>query len=260
MMGSQTRTLSLLLHGHAGRMGQTVRSLAETMDDIELLGGLDFRERPRSAVSASGCPTFDHVPEEREADAVIAIDFSSPDGVSRLIQRLRGTGVRVVCGTTGLGTDEWKLLQEYSKEQAVFYDENMSYGISVLKSLLASATQLLRGVADVEIIEYHHRHKRDHPSGTALALARVIDPKKNVREGRSDHGTDGAIHVHSLRIGGVPGEHQVIFGTDEEVLTLSHRAISRAAFARGAIAAARFLSDYDRGLFTMEDILRSRRE
>lgn len=150
------------------------------------------------------------------------------------------------------------MLEEYSKEAAVLYDENMSYGIAVLRALLRAASGLLRD-ADVEIVEFHHRGKKDHPSGTTFALARAIDPDAGVVEGRTaaDESRRRVIRSHSARLGGVPGEHQVYFATDDEVVTISHRALTRDLFAKGAIRAALFVSGKPKGLYTAEDVARA---
>jgi 4-hydroxy-tetrahydrodipicolinate reductase len=139
----------------------------------------------------------------------------------------------------------------------------MSYGISALKLLIGRARTHLSDF-DVEIVETHHRGKRDLPSGTAIALSRVLSPDsghvigREVTTARKDAGDAlSAVPVHSVRAGGVPGEHRVIFASDDEVVELSHRALSREVFARGAIRAARFVTGRPPGLISMKELLES---
>lgn len=181
-------------------------------------------------------------------DAVV-IDFSLPAALPGLLDMLRGSGAALVSGTTGLSMQQHEALREYAKEAAVFYGENMSFGIAVLTELLPAATAYLAQSSDVEIVETHHRHKKDAPSGTALALARAIDG-----------GQGREVPIHSVRVGGVPGDHQVIFAADEEIITLSHRALSRSVFARGSIRAARFVLGRAAGLYRMHDLVEAERE
>ena len=253
-MTTPTQPIPLLVHGADGRMGRAVIELALRGSDVEILGLLDLRGPGRSETPGDHSQ-FDRVPDRHEG--AVIVDFSRKEAVLPLLRAMAGTGARMVCGTTGLATAQREALKEYSEESPVFYDENMSYGISVLKRLLALAGPLLKDASDVEIVETHHRHKLDYPSGTALALARLIDPEAGVTSGRGDRsGIEAGVHVHSIRLGGVPGEHQVVFATDREVVTLGHRALSREVFAEGALRAAGFVAAKKKGLYSMEDLVR----
>ncbi|MEE9269267.1 MAG: 4-hydroxy-tetrahydrodipicolinate reductase [Candidatus Krumholzibacteria bacterium] len=253
-MSTVTAPTSVLVHGAGGRMGRAVLSLAPHVAEVRLKGILELREnRPLSgSVGAESLPVFGQVPQE-QAENTAVIDFSRPEAMGRLVKAMSGSGISLVSGTTGLGGKERQLLKEYSEESAVFYDENMSYGILALKKLLRRAVSLLEDY-DVEIVETHHAGKRDQPSGTALALSKVISPDVKPISGRGER-EDRPVHIHSLRLGGVPGEHHVLFANREEVITLSHRAISRQVFARGAIRAAHFITSKKRGFYSMEDLL-----
>jgi 4-hydroxy-tetrahydrodipicolinate reductase len=200
-------------------------------------------------------PLLTRVPE-RGTSGEVVVDFSRPAGLSILAKALRGSGLPLVSGTTGIGGKERELLQTYSEESPVFYDENMSYGISLLKRLLAVASAAMGNATDVEIVEFHHRGKADFPSGTADAIARSVRPQRTTVPGRGDFaGPDPErVHIHSVRLGGVAGEHQVHLASADETLTLSHRALSREVFARGAVRAARFVSGRKSGFFTMDDL------
>jgi 4-hydroxy-tetrahydrodipicolinate reductase len=249
--------LAVVLHGE-GRMGRAIAALAAADSGFRVVGALDARDGSKSA-------------RERLAESVklnstsgdagaVVIDFSRSGAVEPLVGVLTGTGGPLVSGTTGLTTGELSALKVYSEETSVFYDENMSYGISLLKSLVASARRALGREADVEIIDIHHRDKKDAPSGTALALARAIDPEAKVAIGRKGSGgkQNNEITIHSLRVGGVPGDHRIVFSTEDEVLTLEHRALRREVFAQGALRAARFIASRSSGMYNMTDLVRSR--
>lgn len=249
-------TISLLLHG-AGRMGDAIRSVVKETDGVSIRGTLDLREAMEtSRPEDTGGAYFRQLPERILAHEVV-VDFSRAGAIGPLITSLRGSTLRLVSGTTGLDEAERQALRDYAREAAVFYDANMSYGISLLKLLLEQVAMRRGDLEDVEIVEYHHRGKVDRPSGTALALAKVLSSARP----RHDEGMGNApedrpdIPIQSIRIGGVPGEHHVHFASPEEVLTLSHRALTRTVFARGAIGAARFLCSKDRGLYAMKDMI-----
>lgn len=254
MSDQEVRSVSVLVHGGGGRVGGRVVEMASRTPGVDVVGLLDLRAR-RSEEKLAELPVFDDIPRgEPRVDVVI--DFSRCEAVGPLVEALHGSAIRLVSGTTGLDAKTRSCLKAHSEECAVFYDENMSYGVSTMKRLLETAGTLFRDFADVEIVEFHHRHKSDCPSGTVFALGRAIDPEKVVVTGRGTAKTEGrgAIHAHSVRIGGIPGDHQVYFATDEEVVTIGHRALSRDVFARGALRAARFIVDKTTGMFSMRDL------
>lgn len=244
---------TVLIHGGTGRMGRTLAAVASGVDGIVIRGILDPRNPGREPLDR--LPFFDHIPRGDPMVDVV-VDFSRPEGVGSLVEVLAGTGVRVVSGTTGLGQVERELLEEYSQKTAVFYDDNMSYGISVVKKLLATAGRLFGDLADIEVVEYHHRGKRDHPSGTAYGLVQAVDPDAVVVEGRgaAPEGAGRIVRTHSVRAGGIPGEHHVHFATDDEVVTISHQALSRELFARGALRAVLFIVGKASGMYSMQDL------
>jgi 4-hydroxy-tetrahydrodipicolinate reductase len=174
--------------------------------------------------------------------AAVVVDFSSPEALRGALPAL---GERaLVSGTTGLPADLEEALEAQAARGPVLWAANFSVGIALLRELVARAAAALPE-ADVEIVEAHHRRKRDAPSGTALALVRSA-----ARSGAAIHGRSGLVGprpagevgVHAVRGGGVVGDHDVHFLMEEEAVTLSHRALSRAAFARGAVVAARFVA------------------
>ena len=239
-------------------MGRAIAQLARETEGVSLRGVIDLRGGGSGDRGKGGDdPLQLRAIPERAAEGEVVVDFSRAGAVAPLVKALSGTGFPVVCGTTGLHASERVLLEAYSKNSPVFYDENMSYGISVLKKLLRFAAPLFHNRSDVEIVEFHHREKADFPSGTALSLARALDSEAETVTGRGEFAHPGSkrIHIHPVRLGGVAGEHQIHVGMPEETLMLSHRALSRAVFARGAILAARFVSGRERGFFTMDDLV-----
>lgn len=246
-----------MLSGYRGRMEILIRDLVPRTDGFRIAGLLDMSsagEKPKEPL-ADVAVINDISMVEGEVD--VLIDFSTPETLLRVIEQLGGSSVRLVSGTTGLGEKEREALRVYSEECAVFYDENMSYGVSVMKRLLRTASPLLRESFDVEIVEYHHSGKKDFPSGTTYGLGRAIDPKATVIPGRvsgEPPPSKRQIPAQSIRIGGIPGQHDVYFATQEEVICISHRALSRDVFARGALHAAQFVADKGSGMFSMEDL------
>ncbi len=238
-------------------MGQSVASVVGETEGATIAGVIELRsgvERP--APGADGPPVLQTLPARSDPGDVV-IDFTRPAGVRSLVGALSGPRLPVVCGTTGISGAERELLEVYSQESPVFYAENMSYGISVVMRLLRAASLMFEGAADMEIVEFHHREKADFPSGTAAALARVVRPEGPMVDGRGDAAGPEVdrVHIHSVRIGGIPGDHQVHFAMPDEVVTLSHRALSRNVFARGAVRAARFIVGRHKGLYTMDDLV-----
>ena len=243
---------TILIHGATGRMGRALVAVASLTEGIIVRGYIDTRNPGREPLDH--LPFFDHIPDGKPTvDAVV--DFSRPEGVVSLVGVLWGSGVRVVSGTTGLGDAERELLEKYSEETALFYDDNMSYGVSIIKQLVETAGRMFRDVADVDVVEYHHRGKRDHPSGTAHGLVRALDPNAVVVEGQgAPPAGKRVVRTHSVRAGGIPGEHHVHFSMDDEVVTISHRALSREVFARGALRAVSFIVGKPPGLYSMRDL------
>jgi len=254
----------ILLSGGTGRMGVALAGLITAADDLELVGLLD-----REGSTGPGGEAVE-VPERAgplldRTDVVI--DFSAPGFLARLLdaQAERLDGRALLVGTTGLGPDVVERLEAAQGRCAVLVAANFSVGVNVLLSLVEQAGRLLRAEQyDVEIVEAHHRHKVDAPSGTALALghavaagrARQLDEVR--RDGRSGHTgarPEGEIGFHALRGGGVVGEHHVVFLGGSDRIELTHVAADRALFAEGALLAARWMVGRAPGRYTMAEIL-----
>ena len=195
----------------------------------------------------------------------VLIDFSAPDALRESLDRAVSAGIPMLVGTTGLQPDHHAAIEEAAKSIAVIQAPNTSIGVNLLRDLVEQATARLGPDWDIEILEMHHRHKVDAPSGTALMLGQSAAKGRGStfqelsrfdRISEHPHAREpGTIGYASLRGGSVAGEHVVILATEGERLELGHRADSRMIFARGALAAARFLVGKPAGLYTMRDVI-----
>ena len=193
----------------------------------------------------------------------VVIDFSLPEACELLLESAMQTPKPLVIGTTGLNTHQLNLLKEASEAMPVLYATNMSLGVALLNKLVAQASQALRDF-DIEIVEMHHRHKKDAPSGTALTLAesaakaRDLDLDKvriSGRDGNIGERSKEEIAVMALRGGDIVGRHTVGFYNDGEFVELNHTATSRNTFSKGAIRAAKWLAEQSKGLYSISDCL-----
>lgn len=191
----------------------------------------------------------------------VIIDFSNSEILEKLLQHALIYKNKLVIGTTNLRPQQINLLQESSKELAILYSPNMSLGANLLAQLSAKASEILGSNYDIEIIDYHHRDKKDAPSGTALMLGETLAKTRNLnftqtmfsRHHQGKRRTN-EIGIASIRGGQLLGEHEVLFLGDHEVITIKHTALSREAFADGAINAAIWINDKEAGLYSMRDI------
>ncbi len=257
--------LRLAIAGITGRMGRAVAELALADPAITLTGGLIRLEREGAsdlALPAGIRLTADALALLRESN--VLIDFTQPAATARYARACAEAGCALVTGTTGLGDDQLDELRTASTRVPVLHASNFSLGIAVLRAVLPA---LARALADwdVEIVEHHHRHKRDAPSGTALALLEVIragrpetDSPAVVGRGGTAPRCPGEIGIHAIRGGGEPGRHSVLLGSEDELLELSHRVHSRRAYAAGAIAAAKWLAGRAPGWYRLDDLLAER--
>src|SRR6478672_5238435 len=197
--------------------------------------------------------------------ADVLVDFSSPDALQGSLDRAIAANVPILVGTTGLQPEHHAAIEKAAEQTAIIHAPNTSLGINLLRDLVEQAAARLGPDWDIEILEMHHRQKVDAPSGTALMLAQsaakgrgstLQDLARFDRISEHPHAREkGTIGFASLRGGSVAGEHVVILAGDGERLELGHRADSRMIFARGALAAARFLVDKPAGLYTMRDVI-----
>ena len=231
-----------ILIGGKGRMGSLIASTAEAAGHT-VLGMAD---------------AFDKSALEGEA-ADVVIDFSHRDNLSWIKDYVLANHCALVYGTTGVTEEDKAVLNELSKTVPVFYSSNFSYGVAVLRKLIATAVPLLKDTFDMELVETHHNQKKDAPSGTAKALLEIMNPDGEFKEVYGREGITGArgkeIGVHALRGGTEAGEHSVFFFGDNERITVSHHAANRQIFVNGAIRAAQYLEGKDAGMYNMDDLL-----
>lgn len=247
----------LILSGCAGKMGRVVAQTVKDRSDCEIAAGLDVGGKPEEF------PVYAR-PLDFPGAADALIDFSNPAYLPQLMELVRQRKIPAVIATTGLSPEDFRLLREVSREVPVFYSANMSIGVNLLTELAKKAAAVLAGSFDIEIVEMHHNQKIDAPSGTALMLADAISsvlPEKPEyvydRQSRRQKRSRNEIGIHSVRAGTITGEHEVIFGGPDEVITLHHSAASRRVFANGAVNAARFVSRQRPGLYSMPDLIAS---
>jgi 4-hydroxy-tetrahydrodipicolinate reductase len=258
----------IAINGAAGRMGQRLLHLAREDHEFTVGAALEAPGHPllgRDAGEACGLgrlgvPLRDELPLEHRFDVVI--DFSAPSGTMNALAQCVQRSLPLVVATTGHTTAQREEIESAAHLIAVLMAPNMSVAVCVLYRLVSEAARLLAGQDyDVEIVERHHRFKKDAPSGTALNFARVVQEAMGpyeVRHGR--HGLLGErprdeIGVHALRVGDNVGEHTIVFGTPGETLELAHKAQSRDCYARGALLAAKYLAGKAAGRYTMDDVL-----
>jgi 4-hydroxy-tetrahydrodipicolinate reductase len=241
--------MKVAILGAAGRMGHMLCDLVDRSEELELVAKCDVREEyPRTW------------PAETEA----VIDFTFHEAVPENITKAAEDGVVYILGTTGLTDEEQAAVDAAAKKIPVVQSGNFSLGINLLLGLVRKASEILGVEYDCEVVEMHHRHKKDAPSGTALMLAKAAadgrgqdfdDVSVFGREGIVGERPQGEIAVHALRGGSVIGDHTVMFAGDVERVELVHKAQSREAFAAGALRAALWAADRKPGLYSMRDVL-----
>lgn len=238
----------VIINGAKGRMGQALISCAGRMDGIEVVAEIDQGDDLASVIDG--------------ADAVI--DFSLKQATLAVATLCAEKKKALVIGTTGHEDDERARISNFKSEIPIVWASNFSTGVNTLFWLTRKAAEILGPDFDLEVVEMHHRHKVDAPSGTALALARAAAEGRGVAlEEAADRGRDGvtgprrrgAIGMAALRGGDVIGDHQVIFAAPGERIEIGHRASDRGIYARGAVTAALWLKDRKPGLYGMGDVL-----
>lgn len=258
------------INGAAGRMGRNL--LAACLDDpaLELAAAFEHAAHERLGTDAGALIGRDPVelPLTSEIDTRrfdVVVDFTRPEGTLALIEACRGTGVAVVIGTTGFSAEQRALIGSAARERPIVLAPNMGIGVNLAFGLVDTATRALGGDDyDIEVIEAHHRHKVDAPSGTALRLGEVAaealgrdldDCGVFSRHGHTGERARGSIGFATVRGGDIVGEHTVLFAGADERIEITHRAASRMVFARGAMRAAHWLTQRAPGLYDMQDVL-----
>ncbi|MCX7017486.1 MAG: 4-hydroxy-tetrahydrodipicolinate reductase [bacterium] len=264
-----SQVIDIVISGGFGRMGQAIQRLALQDTCFRITGLVESAElvarHGNTVQTADGrqLPVASYIHDLHPSAGSVLIEFTSPEATRKNAAESAELGMKMVIGTTGLVGEPLEEIRSISKRTAVLAAPNMSVGINVLLGLARKLSAALPDF-DVEIIEAHHRHKKDAPSGTALALAGVVAegrgtvPADVVRHGRSGIAGErpkGEIGVHAVRGGDIVGDHTVLFAGDGECIELIHRANNRDTFAAGALRAAKFIARQQNGFFTMLDAL-----
>lgn len=258
---------TLAITGVAGRMGGRLVALAQQDKELKVVGAVERAGAPQigrdagevAGVGAIGLAVTSELKDEPEA----LIDFTAPAGMRHWLKVCRERGIAMVIGTTGLQPSDHALIDEAAKDVAVLQAPNMSLGVNLLFRIAGEVAKVLGDDYDIEIVEGHHRFKKDAPSGTAMGLAEAIlraTGKSKDALAYDRHGDDvvrkrGEIGMHALRIGDEVGKHTAYFAALGERLELTHVATNRDTFAHGALRAAKWLAGRKAGRYGMADVL-----
>lgn len=258
----------LVVVGAAGRMGKRILSLAVDAGQFDIIGAVEKSNHADigkdAGLVASAGPINIKLGSAYPAGADVAIDFSQPVAADKTIDYCLESGTALVLGATGLTEKQREKVKTASAKIPVIYGTNMSVGMNVLFSLAGKLALMLGDEYDTEIIEQHHRFKKDAPSGSAIVLAESIckatgkkfpDCLVYGRSGKEALRQKGTIGIHAVRAGDITGIHSVVFSTLGETVTLNHTAHSRDGFAQGALRAAQWLIGKKPGLYSMADVL-----
>lgn len=249
--------VKILMHGCNGRMGQVITGLVKEDENATITAGVDVYDGIKNEY-----PVFSKL-QDVNVDFDVIIDFSTASVIDGLLDYCVAVKKPVVLCTTGLSEEQIKKAKKVSETVAVLRSANMSIGVNVIMKLLREAVAKLAPEGfDVEIVEKHHNQKLDAPSGTAIALADVMNDemggcyeyiydRSQVRKKRDKK----ELGISAVRGGNIVGEHDVIFAGTDEVITISHSAHSKAIFAKGSIAAAKYIFDKMPGMYDMSDVM-----
>lgn len=261
-------TTNLAIHGAAGRMGKRLVALGSADPELKIVSAVEYAKHPDlgkdagllAGVNDIGVPLAGTL----LGDVQAVIDFSVPEGASRIIDLCLSRKVPLVMATTGLSKETKAQLNAASNEIAIVWSPSMSTTVNLAMKLVATAGGVLKNISsgvDVEIVERHHRFKEDSPSGTALKFGEIVAATMGQSEHR--HGREGAvgkrplneIGYHAVRVGDNPGEHTIIFGLLGETLEINVKASNRDCYALGALQAAKFAATQKPGMYNMYDVL-----
>ncbi|MDI6714416.1 MAG: 4-hydroxy-tetrahydrodipicolinate reductase [Thermodesulfovibrio sp.] len=257
--------------GAAGRMGSRIIALSKDYPEIKLVGAVESKDNSRlgddagvvAGIGELGIKIVDDI-EKVIDNTDIAVNFTNPEATIEHLKIVKKHKKSIVIGTTGFDNEQISLVQKASKEIPIVLSPNMSIGVNLLFKILKDVAKVLGDDYDVEIIEAHHRMKKDAPSGTAIKMAKVIaealgrnfdEVAVYARKGIIGERTKKEIGIQTVRAGDIVGEHTVIFGGLGERIEITHKASSRDTFARGALKAVLWLYGKPAGLYDMGDVL-----
>lgn len=264
-------TLAIGIMGATGRMGRMLIEAVVENPDCQLVAAI---ARPESSLVGSDAGEVAGIEVKQIAivddlsavidDIDVLIDFSLPDATEKTIQLCANHGVAMVIGTTGLTQSQEAMIDDAARQIPIVYAGNYSTGVNLSLKLLEIAAKAFGDTADVEVIEAHHKHKIDAPSGTAFMMADAVASARGQhlkdvavygREGQTGERKSGSIGIHAIRGGEIIGDHTVMFIADGEMVEITHKARSRMTFAAGAVRAATWLINQSAGRYDMQDVL-----
>jgi len=270
---SRSDVTRIAVAGAAGRMGATIIETCRDLADIVVTVALEHPGHPMIGKSMDTCPgnietgKGIHCQADLELaadDFDVLIDFTRPEATLNNVEVCRRHGKRIVIGTTGLTSEDKDRIQDAASVTGIVLAPNMSIGVNLCFTLLETAARILGQEFDIEIIEAHHRHKLDAPSGTALRMGEVIADTLGRdlsqcaiygRQGQTGERSSETIGFATIRAGDIVGDHTVMFAAPGERVEISHKASSRRTFAAGALRAAKWIVQQPFGLFDMQDVL-----
>lgn len=263
--------LRIAITGAAGRMGKTLIEACQQAEGCSVNAAI---ERPGTSLIGADVGELAglgvlNVKLVDDVNSVVndfdtLIDFTSIETTLNNLQICKNNGKQIIIGTTGFDDQQKEIIKQAAEQTAVVFAPNMSVGVNLCLKLLQTAASILNEDYDIEVVEAHHRHKVDAPSGTALRMGEVIaetlgrdlkDCAVYGREGHTGARKPGTIGFETIRAGDIVGDHTVMFATDGERVEITHKASSRMTFAKGAVRAAKWLQDKDKGLYDMQDVL-----
>ncbi len=262
---------NIVVAGAAGRMGRQLLLAIQEREDLSLCGAFEHPQSTALGVdtgvlTGTGSSSVEIVADIADINASYStiIDFTTPANTLNLLKYASEKNISLVIGTTGLSDKDKQVLNQAASRTAIVYASNYSVGVTLTLELLAQAAKVLGEKYDIEIIESHHKHKVDAPSGTALSMGESIaeaigvDLKTNAvmsREGITGARKDNTIGFSTVRAGDIIGEHTALFCGQGERLEITHKATDRMTFARGAVRAAAWVAQQPPGLYNMKDVL-----
>ncbi|HWW03819.1 4-hydroxy-tetrahydrodipicolinate reductase [Collimonas sp.] len=262
--------MKIAVAGASGRMGRMLVEAIQNADDALLAGALDVPGAPELGTDAAaflGKPANVLIEADLAkglAQAAYLIDFTRPEGTLKHLDYCAANGIKMIIGTTGFDEAGKAAIAAAAKKTAIVFAANMSVGVNVTLKLLEMAAKSFSHGYDIEIIEAHHRHKVDAPSGTALMMGEVVadalgrkldDVAVYAREGITGERDPSSIGFAAIRGGDIVGDHTVLFAGIGERVEITHKSSSRVTYAQGSLRAARFLRDKSSGLYDMQDVL-----
>lgn len=234
--------IKLAVSGCQGRMGQSITRLALTDNEFTLTVLLEHKDHPNTDKTVHGLKIHTDNIAIKESD--VLIEFTTPEATLENLHVCMALDIKMVIGTTGFQPEHIEQIRKTAEQIPIVLASNMSVGVNILFKLIELTSKKI-GQSAIDIKETHHVHKKDAPSGTAKTMGEIAETDSNQK----------VRNIDSLREGEVIGDHDIIFETPEDILTIKHHAKTRDMFAKGALTAAKFLQDKSSGLYTMQDVL-----